>query len=99
MYTQNFYNPFLMENESLDKKINRLEKQIQVINEKLLGKKDEEIYLTLKETANLCKIKSLVTLYNWKVKGILKPTGNVGRKPLYKKQDVIDFIEKKYKEQ
>ncbi len=95
MHTQNFYSPLLMGTESLDEKINRLERQIQVIQEKLLKKKDEEIYLTIKETAKLCKIKSVVTLHNWKIKGILKPSGWVGRKPLYKKQDVIDFIEKK----
>ncbi len=97
MYTQQFYDPFFGQGESLSDKVKRLEKQIQVITDKLLNskKEDDELYLTLKETARLCKVKSLVTLHNWRVKGILIPVGGAGRKPLYKKQDVIEFIEKK----
>ena len=50
-------------------------------------------FLTAQETANLCKIKSLSTLWNWKRQGLLVPTSRAGRKPLYKYEDVIAFLE------
>jgi len=36
---------------------------------------------------------SLVTLHNHKVKGILRPTHKIGRKPLYLKSEVIKNIQ------
>ncbi len=68
----------------------RLEKII--LSSKEDNRKD---YLTTKEVAELCNIKSPSTLWNWKEKGVLIPVARAGRKPLYKYQDVIDFLENK----
>ncbi len=96
MDTYNFYNPFLRdEKSSLIEKINRLERQVRTLSEKLFNKENNKPYLTREETAKMCGVRSLTTLHNWKIKGILVPTGKAGRKPLYKRQDVVDYIEKK----
>ena len=47
--------------------------------------------LTRKEVAELLKI-SLVTLHNYNVKGILRPTHRIGKKPLYLKSIVMEKI-------
>lgn len=49
--------------------------------------------LTSKEVAKICKVKSLSTLWYWRKQGLLVPTSRAGRKPLYKYQDVLDFLE------
>jgi len=49
--------------------------------------------LTAKEVAKICKVKSLSTLWYWRKQGLLVPTSRAGRKPLYKHQDVINFLE------
>lgn len=49
--------------------------------------------LTREEVAKLCKVKSLSTLWHWKKQGLLAPTSRAGRKPLYKYEDVIEFLE------
>lgn len=51
--------------------------------------------LTRKEVAEMCKVTSLTTLWNWEQKGKLVPKRKAGRKPLYQYQDVIDFLENK----
>lgn len=55
------------------------------------SQQDDE-FLTREETAKLCKVKSLSTLWFWRKKGILVPHCKAGRKPLYKKQEVINFL-------
>ena len=65
----------------------------QIIISSKEGKKKE--YLTTEEVAELCNIKSPSTLWNWKEKGVLVPIARAGRKPLYKYQDVIDYLENK----
>lgn len=55
--------------------------------------KNTKEFLTREETAELCKIKSLSTLWNWKKQGLLAPSSRAGRKPLYKYEDVIEFLE------
>lgn len=52
-------------------------------------------YLTREETANLCKVKSLTTLWNWEKQGLLVPHCNAGRKPLYLREDVNKFLNRK----
>ncbi|WJJ96338.1 helix-turn-helix domain-containing protein [Algibacter luteus] len=52
-------------------------------------------FLTSEDVAEICNVKSLSTLWNWKEKGVLIPVARAGRKPLYKYQDVIDFLENK----
>lgn len=65
----------------------------QIILSSKEGNKKE--YLTTEEVAELCNIKSPSTLWNWKEKGVLIPVARAGRKPLYKYQDVIDYLENK----
>lgn len=48
----------------------------------------DDILLTRFEISKLLRI-SLVTLHNLNVKGILKPTHQIGRKPLYQKSIVL----------
>jgi hypothetical protein len=49
-------------------------------------------YLTIKEVLEVCKIQSASTLWNWRQKGKLVPKKWSGRKPLYLRQDVEDFL-------
>jgi len=70
-----------------------------------INQKNEEIsinssnkeaeFLTRKETMELCKIKSLTTLWNWEQNGKLVPKMKAGRKPLYIRQDVIEFLKRR----
>lgn len=59
------------------------------------SKPTEKLYLTSKETMDLCGITSPSTLWNWRTKGMLIPEGRAGRKPLYLRQDVINFLKGK----
>ena len=67
--------------------INIKENRIVSINSSI-----ENDFLTRIETAELCKVKSLTTLWNWEQSGKLVPKMKAGKKPLYIKQDVIDFL-------
>lgn len=58
-------------------------------------KEPSKEFLSRKEVAKLCKVKSLSTLWYWKQKGILVPTANAGRKPLYKYSDIVEFLNNK----
>ncbi|WBX70868.1 hypothetical protein [Tenacibaculum retecalamus] len=58
-------------------------------------KKEEKEILTREETAKLCNIKSLTTLWNWEQDGRLIPTMRAGKKPLYLRQDIMNFLNKK----
>lgn len=49
--------------------------------------------LTAQEVAKICKVKSLSTLWYWRKQGLLVPTSRAGRKPLYKHEDVIEFLQ------
>ncbi|WP_421808753.1 helix-turn-helix transcriptional regulator [Flagellimonas sp.] len=49
-------------------------------------------FLTREEVAEMCGVKALSTLWNWSKQGTLIPRARAGRKPLYKYQDVIDFL-------
>ncbi|TWO34709.1 hypothetical protein E1J38_002295 [Seonamhaeicola sediminis] len=49
-------------------------------------------HLTKKEVLEVCKIKSPTTLWNWEQKGKLVPKRRAGKKPLYLRQDVEDFL-------
>jgi hypothetical protein len=54
---------------------------------------DQPKLLTSAEVAKICKVKSLSTLWYWRKKNLLVPTSRAGRKPLYKYQDVLNFLE------
>ena len=54
--------------------------------------KKEKLYLSSREVAEMCNIKSKTTLWNWKKKGILIPRASAGRKPMYLRSDVLDFL-------
>lgn len=58
---------------------------------------DDKKYLTPKETAKLCNISSLSTLWNWKKKGLLIPIASAGKNPRYLRQDVLDFLTRNIK--
>jgi len=72
--------------EDAIKRHNKTEQEKVVIKEELGDN------LTRKEVLALCKIKSLATLWNWKQKGKLVPKKKAGKKPLYLRQDVEDFL-------
>lgn len=72
-----------------------LKKHNKTEQKKLVHKDKLGDYLTKKEVLKVCKIKSPTTLWNWEQKGKLVPKRKAGRKPLYKYQDVIDFLENK----
>ncbi len=52
----------------------------------------EDVLLTRFDVAKLLSI-SLVTLHNHNIRGILKPTHKIGRKPLYLKSYVLNQIQ------
>ncbi|MCK0134912.1 helix-turn-helix domain-containing protein [Arenibacter sp. S6351L] len=73
------------------------------ITEKLLMKYNEQKsfqtppnskkeFLTREEVAEMCNVKALSTLWNWSKQGILVPMAKAGRKPLYRYEDVINFL-------
>ena len=88
---------------SIEELANILADKISIINNQALTSayysKEVEVekteYLTREETAKLCKINSLSTLWNWKQKGKLIPLQKAGRKPLYLRQDVLNFLNRK----
>lgn len=48
--------------------------------------------MTRQEVADFLKV-SLVTLFNLRKKGVLKPTHQIGRKPLYSRESLLEQIE------
>lgn len=63
-----------------------------LINSQLNGKNEVVEYLTRKETSKMLKV-SLVTLYDYNKKEILTPH-YIGKRVLYKYQDVVNAVEK-----
>lgn len=55
----------------------------------------EKSYLNRTETMKLCRIYSFTTLWSWTQKGILTPKALTKSKPLYLKQDIIDYLNQK----
>ena len=86
---------------SIDELINAISNKVSdIINkngERKITTQNTEIndFLTRTETAELCRIKSLTTLWNWEQNGKLVPKIKAGKKPLYIRQDVIDFLERR----
>lgn len=56
---------------------------------------DSGLFLNREEVAELCKVKSMTTLWSWKRQGLLVPTHRAGRKPLYLRKDVLNFLKAK----
>ena len=56
------------------------------------NKETNKKYLTRQEVAKMCGVRSMSTLWNWKQKGLLEPCTSAGRKPLYKYEDVMEFL-------
>jgi len=57
--------------------------------------KEKKEFLTAQEVAEMCNVKALSTLWNWRKQGLLIPEAQAGRKPLYKYDDVVDFLNNK----
>ena len=55
---------------------------------------DSKDFLTIEETAKMCKVKSHTTLWNWRQNGKLVPMGKAGKKPLYRHEDIVAFLER-----
>ncbi len=70
-------------------------KKKEVETKEVVNTEQKSENLTRKEVAEMCKVTSLTTLWNWEHKGKLIPKRKAGRRPLYKYQDVIDFLENK----
>lgn len=68
-----------------------LNKNETVIKEVIVTEPKSE-YLTRKEVAEMCKVSSLTTLWNWEQKGKLVPKRKSGKKPLYLRVDVEEFL-------
>lgn len=68
-------------------------------NEKESIKVDNSLgeYLTNNEVLKLCKVKSNSTLLSWRRKGFLVPAKRAGRKPLFLRKDVEDFLNGSFK--
>jgi predicted DNA-binding transcriptional regulator AlpA len=80
----------------LDELSNAVAKKVlERINQSIFHSQEEEKYLSRKEVASLCNVKSLSTLWSWNKKGLLVPKSKAGRKPLYRKSDVIQFLNNK----
>ena len=88
--------PFSIEEltEMLTQKVFALIKSNSKSNPITEKKKEKEI-LTREETAKLCNVKSLTTLWNWERDGKLIPAMRAGKKPLYLRQDVMSFLNNK----
>lgn len=52
----------------------------------------DDKYLTRDDVLRLCHIKSYSTLWSWKKNGLLIPIAKAGRKVLYSKKDVVEFL-------
>lgn len=76
---------------------NALDQRFKTINNQLserfkLKEKNQLEYLSRKETAKLLKV-SLVTLNDWSKRGLVKPY-YMGKRVLYKKEEIINSVEK-----
>jgi len=68
-----------------------LNKKDIIVNQFSSAEKKSE-YLTRKEVAEICKVSSMTTLWNWEQKGKLVPQRRAGKFPLYLRQDVETFL-------
>lgn len=68
-----------------------LKKNEVIVKQEVNTEKKSE-YLTRKEVAEICKVSSLTTLWNWEQKGKLIPKRKSGKKPLYLRTDVEEFL-------
>ena len=57
-----------------------------------VSSQDEQIYLTAKETASLCKV-TTVTVHEWTKKGILTKY-KIGNRVFYKRDEIISSFNK-----
>lgn len=67
-------------------------KKKEVVIKQVVNAEQKSEYLTRKEVAEICKVTSLTTLWNWEQKGKLVPKRKAGKKPLYLRQDVENFL-------
>ncbi len=72
-----------------------LQKKNEVVFKQVFNNEQKNDNLTRKEVAEICKVTSLTTLWNWEQKGKLVPKKKAGKKPLYLRQDVEDFLNNK----
>lgn len=89
-------NPHRNEQAFIFQEIQLLNKKIETLTSLISNiKPKQKEFLTRRETADLCNVKSLSTLWNWEKQGLLIPKMKAGRKPLYLRQDVINFLNTK----
>jgi len=85
--------PYGLKADTTSYEVERLAEKMHQLEQKLNALKPaEKKFLTRKETMELCRITSPTSLFNWKQAGKLVPKAKAGRKPLYLRQDVIDFL-------
>ena len=97
MQTHNFTWTIPQNNEAF------LYEEIRLLNqkvEKLLSliynfKPNQKEFLTRQEVAKMCNVKSLATLWNWEQQEKLIPSMYAGKKPLYKREDVVNYLKRK----
>ncbi len=73
-------------------------KKKEVVIKQVVNTKQKSEYLTRKEVAEICKVTSLTTLWNWEQKGKLVPKRKSGKKPLYLRRDVEEFLKGNFNE-
>ncbi|GAA4954805.1 hypothetical protein GCM10023314_30610 [Algibacter agarivorans] len=73
-----------------------IQKNNEVVSKQVFNTEPKSKYLNKKEVAEICKITSPTTLWNWEQKGKLVPTRKAGKKPLYLRKDVEEFLKGNY---
>lgn len=73
-------------------------KKKEVVIKQVVNTEQKSEYLTRKEVAEICKVTSLTTLWNWEQKGKLVPKRKSGKKPLYFRNDVEEFLKGNFSE-
>lgn len=65
----------------------------EVVIKQVVNAQQKSEYLTRKEVAEICKVSSLTTLWNWEQKEKLVPKRKAGKTPLYLREDVEAFLQ------
>jgi hypothetical protein len=85
--------PYGIREDSTSYEIELLKEKIEQLEKRFNNSKPaEKLYLTKKEVMDLCDISSQSTLWNWKKQGLLVTRARAGRKPLYLREDVLNFL-------
>jgi len=69
-----------------------ISKRQEVIVKQVVVDEPWDKHLTKKQVAEICKVSSLTTLWNWEQSGKLVPRRKAGKSPLYLREDVEAFL-------